>query len=229
MSEETVEETLPEVVEILPPEQAMDQLIVPEKFEHLQRVASMFSKSSIVPDHYRGNVANCSIALYMAYGLKCDPLLLMQHSYTVGGKMGFEAKFVIALANTRGPFENGIEFKLTGKGDNIAAVAKGKLKSSGKYVSGPTITMQQVKALGWDVIKKKDGSRIPNPQWTHNRELMLQYRAATYLVRLHCPELMMGLQTVEELHDVAANTEEEKRGESRINGMLAEMNGGQSE
>jgi hypothetical protein len=33
-------------------------------------------------------------------------------------------------------------------------------------------------------------------------QLMLRYRAAALLVRLYCPEVLMGYQTAEELEDV---------------------------
>ena len=33
-------------------------------------------------------------------------------------------------------------------------------------------------------------------------ELMLQYRAAAFLVRTYAPEISMGMQTEEELHDI---------------------------
>jgi hypothetical protein len=55
------------------------------------------------------------------------------------------------------------------------------------------VTVKQAKELGW--WKR-------NPNWAQLTELMLKYRAATYLARTQCPEVLMGLQTTEELKDV---------------------------
>jgi hypothetical protein len=47
-------------------------------------------------------------------------------------------------------------------------------------------------------------------------ELMLRYRAATFLIRTTAPEIGMGLQTAEEVHDtidsVAVRQPTEKKG-----------------
>ena len=35
-------------------------------------------------------------------------------------------------------------------------------------------------------------------------EMMLGYRAFAWFARLHCPEIIMGFQTVEEIEDVSS-------------------------
>ena len=56
-------------------------------FALLQRMAKMFSMSSIVPETFRGenNFGNCVIAVNMAQRMGADPLMVMQNMYIVYG------------------------------------------------------------------------------------------------------------------------------------------------
>jgi hypothetical protein len=48
----------------------------------------------------------------------------------------------------------------------------------------------------------KIGSAANNPQWKSVPRLMITYRAATYFARVHCPEVLLGMQTTEEMQDM---------------------------
>ena len=72
-------------------------------------------------------------------------------------------------------------------------------------IEGPAVTMKMAKAEGWI---DKNGSK-----WKTMPELMIRYRAAAFFGRLYAPEIMMGMQTKEEVLDVShvEINEEEKR------------------
>lgn len=165
-------------------------LLAPSAFEHTWRIAKMFAASKLVPAHFQGKPEECMVALALAQQLKVNPLMTMQNVFVVHGSPGFKAQFVIALANERGPFADPIQFEETGAGDRMAVRAFAKMRSTGTTVDF-TVTMSMAKAEGWATNKKY--STMP--------QLMLRYRAATLLVRLYCPEVLMGYQTAEELED----------------------------
>ena len=50
-----------------------------ESFELTQRMAKLLSTSDLVPQNFRGNISNCSIALNMAARIDADPLMVMQN------------------------------------------------------------------------------------------------------------------------------------------------------
>ena len=54
-------------------------------FELAQRAAKLLSSSSLVPERYRGNIADCVVALNMAQRMGADPLMAMQNLYIVHG------------------------------------------------------------------------------------------------------------------------------------------------
>ena len=59
-----------------------------------------------------------------------------------------------------------------------------------------------VKGEGW---LDKSGSK-----WKTMPEQMFTYRAASFFARKYCPDVLMGLQTVEEVRDVSGYEEQEK-------------------
>ena len=89
-------------------------------FALLQRQASMFSKSTLVPQQFQGeqNLGNAIIALEMAQRMNASPLMVMQNLYIVYGNPGWSSKFLIATFNQCGRFE-AIKYKETGKKGKI--------------------------------------------------------------------------------------------------------------
>lgn len=57
-------------------------------FEALQRMAKLFSKSSLVPTTFQEdvNLGNAAIALDMALRMRANPLAVMQNIYVVHGR-----------------------------------------------------------------------------------------------------------------------------------------------
>jgi len=166
-----------------------------QSFELMQRAAKLLSASSLVPDAYKGNLPNCVIALNMAQRLGADPLMVMQNLYVVHGRPGWSAQFLIACFNQCGRYTT-MKFKWVGQRgkDTWGCIAYAKELSSGEIIEGPEITVTLAKEEGW---YQKNGSK-----WKTLPQLMLMYRAAAWLVRTHAPEISMGLQTQEEIHDV---------------------------
>jgi hypothetical protein len=173
-------------------------MLDPPAFEHMQRVASLYAHSDMVPAQFQGNVANCAIALELAYRLGVSVYMLMQSSYIVAGRPGLEAKLAIALCNQRGPFRGPIqyEYERDDAGAVLACTAFATHKNGVRAEA--TITAQMVKAEGW---ADKRGSK-----WLSIPEQMYAYRSAVFLIRRVCPEVIMGMHTVDELEDTYGGT-----------------------
>src|ERR1035437_501845 len=73
-------------------------------FEHVQRVAKVFSGSDLVPKLYKNNIGNCVIALEMAARIGASPLMVMQNLDVIQGKPSWSSKFLIASVNACGKF-----------------------------------------------------------------------------------------------------------------------------
>lgn len=176
-------------------QQAIDCFGTIAGFEAGQRIATMFSKSNLVPANFKGDIGGCLIALNMAQRMQADPLQVMQSLYVVHGKPSFSSAFLIACFNQCGRF-SAIRYNFTGErgSDDWGCQAVTTEKATGEVIEGVTITIGMAKAEGW---YGKAGSK-----WKTMPELMLRYRAAAFLIRTVAPELTLGFQTTEEVRDV---------------------------
>lgn len=172
-------------------------LVSSKGFELAQRAARMLSSSSLVPKEYQGEqgLANCIIALNMANRIGADPLMVMQNLVPVYGKPSWSSQFLIATFNSCGRFSS-MRFEFFGEkgNDDWGCRAFATEKSSGERIVGSDITIGIAKSEGW---YQKNGSK-----WKTMPQQMLQYRAASWLVRAYAPELSMGLHTQDEVIDV---------------------------
>lgn len=165
-----------------------------EAFEHAQRIAKMLSSSDLVPQSYRGNVANTLVALEMAHRLGDSPLMVMQNMNVIHGKPSWGSSYIIAKLNSCGRF-NPIKFRSFGEGDGLTVIAWTNDVRTNELLEGPPISIAMAKKEGW---YNKNGSK-----WPTMPDLMLRYRAAAFFGRLYAPELMMGMHTSEEVYDMS--------------------------
>jgi hypothetical protein len=155
-----------------------------------QKMANALASSTIVPKDYQGNAANALIAVEMASRLGTSPLMVMQNLYIVNGRPAWSSQYIVAMINSSGKYRTELQYELTGSGDDLACYAWVVDHNNHKVV-GPTITMKMAKAEGW---VDKNGSK-----WKTMPEVMIRYRAASFFGRLHCPNMIMGLYSRDEV------------------------------
>lgn len=159
------------------------------------QMAKSLMASTLVPEAYRANLPNCLIALEMATRIKASPLQVMQSLDLIHGRPSWRSTFIIASINTCGRFSP-LRFRMAGKIGSMerSCMATAVERDTGELLEGVEITMAMAKAEGW---LNKNGSK-----WQTMPELMLRYRAAAFFGRLYAPEMLLGMQTVEETQDV---------------------------
>lgn len=167
-------------------------------FELRQREAGVYAASPLIPAHLREGgaavaKANCMIVMEMAKLLDESPLTVMQNIYMVKGKAGWNATYMIARANKSGIFKDPIDWDVSGAGDSLKVTCYATVKATGKRVEA-TADMEMAKAEGWTSNSKYKSMPVQ----------MLKYRSATFLVRCYCPQVMLGMQTSDEIEDVRA-------------------------
>lgn len=166
-----------------------------ESWKLANRIGEAFAASSLVPQQYQGNIANCIVALEMANRMGASPLMVMQNLYIVHGNPGWSSKFLVACFNQSGRFSAlRYDMRRDANDEPIACRAWAVEKATGERLEGTLVTIEMAKAEGWST---KSGSK-----WKTMPELMLMYRAAAFFIRVYAPEISMGLQTDDELRDV---------------------------
>jgi hypothetical protein len=174
-----------------------------EAFDNAQRIAKSLASSTLVPQQFQGQqgYANCLVALEIAGRMNLSPLQVMQNLHIIHGRPSWSSQFIIALINGCGRFEP-LQYRVTGKGDDLACQCVAKEISTSADLEGPTVTMAMAKAEGWAT---KSGSK-----WRTMPDLMIRYRAAAMWGRLYIPDLLVGIShSQEEVMDIEPITVED--------------------
>jgi len=169
-----------------------NSLAIYENFAQTKDIATALSNSDLVPPHFQKKPANVLIALEFAHRNDIAPFAAMQSMFVVHGRVGMSAAMAISLARKHNVWRT-LKYKVTGAGNTLAVTAIATLHDDTEVDA--TVTMEMANIAGWS--KNAVYKSIP--------EQMLKYRAATFLIRSNFPEVLFGMQTVEELNDVEAS------------------------
>lgn len=164
-----------------------------DNFIMAMQMAKALSSSTIVPQTFQKNDANCLIAIEQAQRLQVSPLMVMQNLHVIQGRPSWSSKFLIAAINNSGKFDMELQFDETKDKNGKPFSCTAWTTKNGRRVEGMTVDMDMAQAEGW---LGKNGSK-----WKTMPQLMLRYRAASFFSSLNCPELTMGLYTREEMQD----------------------------
>ena len=162
-------------------------------FEMAQRQARSLAASTLVPTEYRGEegLGNCIVALDIAKRMNISPLTVMQNLIIVHNRPSWSSAWIIAQIQGCGRYEN-FNYELSGEGDKMKCYCTATRVSDGKNIKGSTVSIAMAKAEGW----------TRNSKWRTMPEQMLKYRAATFFGRQYIPDLLLGVQTSEEVVDI---------------------------
>ena len=163
-------------------------------FETLMEMANMLSSSTIIPSAYYKRPENCFVALDMASRMGLSPMIVMQNLFVIQGKPSWSGSAIGAMLKASPQFKD-MELVYVGKPntDEWGAYVTAKKVVNDQVVKGATVTIAMSKKEGW---YGKSGSK-----WQTLPELMLAYRAYAFFGRVHSPELLMGLQSSDEIVD----------------------------
>jgi hypothetical protein len=166
-----------------------------QAFEDAQRIAKALASSTLIPPQFQGQqgFANCLVALEIASRMRMSPFQVMQNLHIIHGRPSWSSQFIIGLVNGCGRFSP-LRYEISGQGDSLACYCVATELASGTDLKGPVVSMAMAKKEGWST---KSGSK-----WQTMPDLMIRYRAAAFWGRLYIPELLVGIQTEEEVVDV---------------------------
>jgi hypothetical protein len=164
-----------------------------QSFESAQRIAASLADSALVPQAYRGQsgLPNCIVAIEIANRMGMSPFQVMQNLNVIHGRPSWSSQFIIGLIQGSNRFD-GFTYVETTKTDDPGSYTScqctATLKETKELVTGPKITLDMAKKEGW----------TKNPKWQSMPQTMLRYRAASSFGRFHIPDLILGIQSVEE-------------------------------
>jgi hypothetical protein len=172
-------------------------------FEMAQRMAKSLASSTLVPKIYQGQegLANCLIALELSSRMKISPMVVMQNMVPIYGRPSWSSQFLIGTVNACGRFSP-LRYIFDNEDEPTSCYCEAKDLASSEVLRGEKITIAMAKAQGW--WSRKDSKGAETSKWPTMTGQMLRFRAASWWVRVFCPEISLGLGTQEEAIDVEA-------------------------
>ena len=197
-----------------------DGLMIAHSLKALEQIGLFLAKSfEVVPARFRNKPNDCAVAHQLCQTLGINTIASLPAIYLVHGTPSIDGKLAIAIMNTSDLIEGRVEFEMgcqscrrtleasetvcreCGTDDALRCTASAKDAHSGKLVSF-TVDMDMVRGEKWDKNDVKDGVTYMS-KWNTMRVLMFHYRSGSFLQRVHFPEILFGIQTKEEVEDVA--------------------------
>ena len=164
-----------------------------DSFEFAQRQAKSLCQSQLVPTQYQGQqgLSNCLVALEMSKRMNLSPLTVMQNLNIIHGKPSWSAQFIASTIMSCGRFSN-FDYLVKGQGETLEVQCVATRLEDKKQVKGSAVSMRMARQEGW----------TKNSKYSSMPELMLRNRAATFFGRQYIPDLLLGVQTSEEVVDI---------------------------
>jgi len=182
-----------------------------DTFNRVWRVAEVMSLGkSTVPTHLKGNAADCFAVCLQASQWGMNPFSVAQKTHLVSGTLGYEAQLVNSVVATLAPIKSRINYRWDGEWDKILG------KFNGKAAGWKLQDEDGLSVTVWATMNGEDEPRelklmlkqasIRNsPLWVSDPKQQLAYLAVKRWARLHCPDVMLGVYTPDELDQKPRN------------------------
>ena len=173
---------------VMPTQPSRQAPLLPRNMTEAMALADFMATSKLVGSHLQRSPADCLAVILQSVRWGTDPFATAQATSVIQGKLMFEGKLVMAVANTSGRLRGRLNFEYSGEGDARVVTCSGHLIGEPAPVSVD--------------VKLRD-ARTNNVQWTKQPDQQLAYHSARVWCRRYAPELMLGIYSAEEF-DVPA-------------------------
>jgi len=163
------------------------------RFEQLQRIAMTLAAGTLTPRHLivpgdrEATIANCFRVANQAIRWGYDPFAVADESYVVHGRLGYQGKLVAAVVNTRARLLGRLSYSFTGEGPKMTVTVSGQFEGEAKP---RTVSLSVAQA------------KTENQMWSVDPEQKLVYSGTIRWARRHCPEVVMGVLTDDDLEKI---------------------------
>lgn len=162
--------------------------------------AELMATSRItIPKHLQGSPGDCLAITMQAMQWGMNPFAVAQKTHVVNGMLGYEAQLVAAVINTRAPIVGRLDYEWFGDWSKV----NGKTctdDSVGVFVFATFRGEDQPRRLRMSMAQV--GNVRNSPNWVNDPRQQAAYLATKKFARLHCPDVILGVYTDDELVDV---------------------------
>lgn len=196
-----------------------------QSMQSIMDLAEVMAKGvATVPKHLQKNSSDCAAVIMQAMQWRMNPYAVAQKTHLVNGTLGYEAQLVNSVINSLAPTKNRLNYewfgdwsKVLGKFKEIESKKKVD-EDTGKPLTYrvPAWDMKDEAGLGvkvWATMKGETDPRVlelnliqcrvrNSPLWADDPRQQIAYLAVKRWSRLHCPDVIMGVYTPDELQEV---------------------------
>ena len=152
-------------------------------------VAKLMSVSGCaVPRHLRNNPGACLAVAIQGWEWSINPFAIANKSYEVNDRLGYESALYQAVVTKRAPIKGRMRYTFSGEGETRQCKVTAELSDG-----GGTVDYESPK---FSRIQPKN-----SPLWKNDPDQQLIYYSVRAFARRHFADVMMGIQTVDELQD----------------------------
>lgn len=200
-----------------------------DSFDRVMRLADlMASGKATVPEHLQKNPADCAAIIMQSMQWNMNPFAVAQKTFTISGKLGYEAQLVNAVITSIAPVKDRLNFEWFGDWDKIIGKFEERTSQTKKDDSGqpkkykvPAWKAADEAGLGvkvWATLKGEDRPRElvlmlsqaltrNSTLWVEDPRQQLAYLGIKRWSRLYCPDVILGVYTPDELEEVSQERE----------------------
>lgn len=161
---------------------------LPQSMGEAMQLATIMSRSTFVPGHCRGNEGNCLAIIMQAGRWGMDPFAVANKAYFVkdGAPPAFESQLINAVVNSSGALSGRLRITTDGEGEKMRCTVRGFLRADPSDEKVKTQSIARITTRN-------------SPLWKSDPEQQLAYYTTRAWARLHCPEVLLGVFTPDEV------------------------------
>lgn len=186
----------------------------PDALDKLIRFADIMASSRVsVPAHLAGKTADCLAVAMQAAQWRMNPFAVAQKTFLVNGVLGYEAQLVNAVITTMAPTRDRPHYEWFGPWEKVLGKFVEKTSGKGHKYTVPDWRLEDEAGCGvrvWATMKNEQEPRVlelllsqaqvrNSTLWASDPKQQLAYLAIKRWARLHCPDVILGVYTTDEL------------------------------
>lgn len=188
-----------------------------DSLDRMMKLADIMAGGrATVPKHLADNPADCLAVVMQSMQWGMNPYAVAQKTHLVNGVLGYEAQLVNAVITARAPIKGRIDYEWFGDWEKVIGKFTIKKGDKGEY-RVPGWQLADEEGLGvrvWGTFRGEEQPRVlklllaqartrNSTLWADDPRQQLAYLATKRWSRLHCPDVILGVYSPDELDDVA--------------------------
>lgn len=155
-----------------------------DRFQHAVKVAGTLAKSSIVPAHFRNKPEDVFATLVLGAELGFKPMQALNSIVMIQGNATLKAQTMLAIARAK---VKDLSVNITNDKDSVTVTMK---RGDDSYTTT------------WDDAKAGAMGLLGKDNYKKQKHTMYRWRAISEALKIMCSDVLMGLNTTEELEDL---------------------------